>query len=68
MLEFPEINYNNKQVEDSQGKDQLNLKTISQDSSSQMPKVPEVPKINSDNLKYIIILLDNKSYSEQKEP
>jgi hypothetical protein len=28
-LEFPEIDYNNEQVEDSQGKDWSNLETIS---------------------------------------
>ena len=33
-----------------------------------MPKVPKVPEINSDNLKYIIIPSDDKSCSEQKEP
>jgi hypothetical protein len=68
MSEFPKINYNNKQVEDSQGNDWSNIETISWDSSSQMPKVPKVPETNSDNLKYIIILLDDKSYLEQKEP
>ena len=68
MSEFPEINYNNEQVEDSQGKDWSNLETISWDGSSQMPEVPEVPEMNSDNLKYIIILLDDESCLEQKEP
>jgi hypothetical protein len=68
MLEFPKIKYNNKQVEDSQGNGWSNIETISWDSSSQMPKVPKVPETNSNNLEYIIILSDNKSCLEQKEP
>jgi hypothetical protein len=64
MLEFPKIDYNNKQVEDSQSKDWSNPETISWDGSSQMPKMPEVPETNSDNLEYIIIPSDNESCSE----
>jgi hypothetical protein len=68
MSEFPKINYDNKQVEDSQSKDWLNLETISWDGSSQMPEVPKVLETNSNNLKYIIIPSDNESCLERKEP
>jgi hypothetical protein len=56
MLEFPKINYNNYQVEDSQEDEWLKVETIkySWDSSSQLPKVPTVPEKDNDRiLEYI---------------
>jgi hypothetical protein len=56
MSEFPEINYNNYQVEDSQEDKWSKVETIkySWDSSSQLPKVPTVPEKNDNRmLEYI---------------
>jgi hypothetical protein len=56
MLEFPKINYNNCQVEDSQEDEWLKVETIeySWDGSSQLPEVPTVPeKDNNRMLEYI---------------
>jgi hypothetical protein len=55
-LEFPKINYDNCQVEDSQEDKWLKVKTIkySWDGSSQLPEVPTVPKKDNDRmLEYI---------------
>jgi hypothetical protein len=56
MLEFPEIDYNNYQVEDSQEDKWSKVKIIeySWDSSSQLPKVPTVPEKDDNRiLEYI---------------
>jgi hypothetical protein len=56
MSEFPEINYNNCQVEDSQEDKWSKVETIeySWDGSSQLPKVPTVPeKDDNGMLEYI---------------
>jgi hypothetical protein len=56
MSEFPKINYNNYQVEDSQEDEWSKVKTIkySWDGSSQLPKVPIVPEKDNDRmLEYI---------------
>jgi hypothetical protein len=56
MSEFPEINYNNYQVENSQEDKWSKVKTIkySWDGSSQLPEVPIVPKKDNNRmLEYI---------------
>jgi hypothetical protein len=56
MSEFPEINYNNYQVEDSQEDEWSKVETIeySWDGSSQLPKAPTVPEKDDDGmLEYI---------------
>jgi hypothetical protein len=56
MLEFPKIDYDNCQVEDSQEDEWSKVETIkySWDGSSQLPKVPIVPeKDNNRMLEYI---------------
>jgi hypothetical protein len=56
MSEFPEINYDNYQVEDSQEDKWSKVKTIkySWDGSSQLPEVPIVPEKDDDGmLEYI---------------
>jgi hypothetical protein len=56
ISEFPKINYNNYQVEDSQEDEWSKVKTIkySWDGSSQLPKAPTVPKKDDDRiLEYI---------------
>jgi hypothetical protein len=56
ISEFPEINYNNYQVEDSQEDEWSKVETIkySWDGSSQLPEVPTVPEKNDDRmLEYI---------------
>ena len=60
MSEFPEINYDNYQVEDSQEDKWSKVETIkySQDGSSQLPKAPIVPKKDNDRiLEYISKIL-----------
>jgi hypothetical protein len=60
MSEFPEINYNNYQVEDSQEDEWLKVKTIkySWDGSSQLPKAPIIPEKDDDRiLEYISKIL-----------
>jgi hypothetical protein len=70
MSEFPKINYDNYQVEDSQEDEWLKVKTIkySWDGSSQLPEVPTVPeKDNNRILEYISKILTSNILNQPFE-